>query len=302
MWLWSNKDRREYERHVRTADFEYCRQFERDLAVRHSADKQYEVAGHCQLCHVDVDFLVDRQAGAKELDGVWFPNWRERLVCPSCGMNSRQRAILSIAAQAIRSLPKTPRPVVYLMEQVSPVYQWVAQAFPEIDCIGGEYLGPDVIPGTVRGGIRHEDAERLSFADGSIDLIITNDVLEHVSKPERAIAEIARVLKPGGELFMTIPFHAQDDQNVQRAELSGGRIHHILPPVYHGNPISSKGSLVFTDFGWEILTLLKKSGLQDPRFNLYWSPGYGHLGVGDGYFCATKRRRLAQALVAGAEK
>lgn len=42
------------------------------------------------------------------------------------------------------------------------------------------------------------DAQELPFRDNSIDFIYSFAALEHVPQPERATAEIARVLKPGG--------------------------------------------------------------------------------------------------------
>ena len=47
------------------------------------------------------------------------------------------------------------------------------------------------------------DGERLPFADASIDLVIFSEVIEHLVRPELAVWEIARVLKPGGVLLMT---------------------------------------------------------------------------------------------------
>jgi ubiquinone/menaquinone biosynthesis C-methylase UbiE len=46
------------------------------------------------------------------------------------------------------------------------------------------------------------DAERLPFAGGSFDAVIANDSLEHFADPEGALAELARVLKPGGSIFL----------------------------------------------------------------------------------------------------
>lgn len=45
--------------------------------------------------------------------------------------------------------------------------------------------------------------EALPFADGSFDLVICWDVLEHVQNPDRLLAEIARVLGPGGRALIT---------------------------------------------------------------------------------------------------
>lgn len=43
------------------------------------------------------------------------------------------------------------------------------------------------------------DAEALAFPDGSFDLVYSWGVLHHTPQPERALAEIRRVLRPGGE-------------------------------------------------------------------------------------------------------
>jgi len=50
------------------------------------------------------------------------------------------------------------------------------------------------------------DATQLPFANESFDTVLFSEVLEHIPSPELAIAEIARVLKPGGTLFLTWPF------------------------------------------------------------------------------------------------
>jgi SAM-dependent methyltransferase len=47
--------------------------------------------------------------------------------------------------------------------------------------------------------------EELPFADDSFDAVISHAVLEHVKDPFRCAREIARVLKPGGELFCAVP-------------------------------------------------------------------------------------------------
>jgi ubiquinone/menaquinone biosynthesis C-methylase UbiE len=44
------------------------------------------------------------------------------------------------------------------------------------------------------------DVERLPFADGSFDLCVSYNSLHCFPAPERAVGEIARVLRPGGEL------------------------------------------------------------------------------------------------------
>lgn len=49
-------------------------------------------------------------------------------------------------------------------------------------------------------------AEAIPLPDASVDLVITQEVLEHVADPFKAITEIQRVLKPGGTLYLQLPF------------------------------------------------------------------------------------------------
>ncbi len=49
------------------------------------------------------------------------------------------------------------------------------------------------------------ESNALPFADASFDLVTTLDVLEHIDDDRAALAEIARVLKPGGRMVATVP-------------------------------------------------------------------------------------------------
>ncbi|HSZ39260.1 MAG TPA: class I SAM-dependent methyltransferase [Trebonia sp.] len=49
------------------------------------------------------------------------------------------------------------------------------------------------------------DATNLPFPDNSFDKIIAAEILEHVPLDQRAISEIARVLRPGGIAAVTVP-------------------------------------------------------------------------------------------------
>lgn len=49
--------------------------------------------------------------------------------------------------------------------------------------------------------------ELSGIADGSYDLVAIFDVLEHIEEDEEALISIARVLKPGGRILITVPAH-----------------------------------------------------------------------------------------------
>jgi SAM-dependent methyltransferase len=56
-------------------------------------------------------------------------------------------------------------------------------------------------PGGVAARLERAAAEELPFADGSFDTVVSTLVLCTVSDPQRAVAEAARVLRPGGRLL-----------------------------------------------------------------------------------------------------
>ena len=57
--------------------------------------------------------------------------------------------------------------------------------------------------GRLRSVFARCDGEKLPFPDGTFDVLILSEVIEHLLRPERAVWEIARVLKPGGVFVMT---------------------------------------------------------------------------------------------------
>jgi len=68
----------------------------------------------------------------------------------------------------------------------------------------GEYIGIDVNYQT--GGPRVSGlAYALPFTASSFDTVFSTQTLEHVEEPHLAVAEMARVLRPGGYLILTAP-------------------------------------------------------------------------------------------------
>jgi SAM-dependent methyltransferase len=61
-------------------------------------------------------------------------------------------------------------------------------------------ISPESSPGVLRG-----DATRLPFPDATFDVVITSEVLEHITDDTAAIREMARVLRPGGRFAASVP-------------------------------------------------------------------------------------------------
>ncbi len=87
---------------------------------------------------------------------------------------------------------------------------------------GHQVVGVDIDPGAiefarnellkeseaVRRRVRFEliEAGRLPFEDASFDSVLLGEVIEHLARPERVIAEALRVLRPNGRIVLTTPF------------------------------------------------------------------------------------------------
>lgn len=64
-----------------------------------------------------------------------------------------------------------------------------------------ERRAPEVTIGDVQ--------QMTAVGDGTADVILCSEVLEHVPRPEAALAEFRRVLRPGGTLILSTPFLAR---------------------------------------------------------------------------------------------
>lgn len=119
-----------------------------------------------------------------------------------------------------------------------------------------------IAPGSVHHGVRCEDVQALSFADASFDLITHTEVLEHVPDDRRAFAELYRVLRPGGLMLFTVPYHPDWPQTLERARLGhDGSIEYLQPPAYHDDLLRGQGRvLAWRDYGADLADRLSAAG------------------------------------------
>ena len=192
--------------------------------------------GFCPICEQDVVFNAANS---------WF---RDYLLCLGCGSVPRERALMV-------TLDKfAPNWRACKIHESSPEKRGVSL---KLEAEARSYIPtqyfPDETPGKMVKGYRNENFSQLTFQDNSLDIHISQDVMEHVFDVDSAFAEIARTLKPGGMHIFTVPITQRAGATVKRASVCEGEIIHVLEPVYHGNPISSEGSLVVWDWGYDIV-------------------------------------------------
>lgn len=112
------------------------------------------------------------------------------------------------------------------------------------------------MPGHCFGAYPEVDMHALPYADGTFNVVVHSDVLEHVLNPVPALIECCRVLCAGGTLCFTVPIIV--------GRLSRSR--EALPKSYHGNPTETRDDyLVQTEFGADAWTYAMQAGFQDVR-------------------------------------
>jgi ubiquinone/menaquinone biosynthesis C-methylase UbiE len=79
------------------------------------------------------------------------------------------------------------------------------------------------------------DALRFPFADGIFDKIICAEVIEHVEDERLGMAELARILKRGGKIAVTVPTliteHVYDKLSSEYFRTPGGHVRKVIPRV-----------------------------------------------------------------------
>lgn len=191
------------------------------------------------------------------------PWLRDFYICVYCRSIPRQRAIIHIVETFF------PRYREMVIHESSPGGAASEKFQKECKRYIPTHYYFDTPPGGYKEGIRCENLEQLSFQDNVFDLVITQDVFEHVLNPARAFSEVARTLKPEGAHVFTVPYYP-DSSTIIRAIESPGGILHLEEEVYHGNPIDEKGSLVVTDWGNDLFDFIyTNSGMTTTVYTLF---------------------------------
>lgn len=192
---------------------------------------------------------------------------KESLECSRCGVKLRGRRLARVllgldpgspAARSVAAWVRTPganRLRVAEINRIEGLHDALiplAHFAPSDHTDGAE-------PGAIVAGVRHEDLTRLTYPAASFDLILTSETLEHVPDLGAALAEIRRVLVPGGRHLLTVPLLPTTPTTFARATRNpDGSITDHAPPIRH--PGGDTGWPVFTEFGADWPSILERAG------------------------------------------
>ena len=225
-----------------------------------------QVVGYCAVCKQASPMTISSKWGIETL-----LNFREWLVCKTCGLNNRQRLMMAFMLDMFEDDTK-----IYIQEQITFFYKALIKRFA--NSTGSEFIGDSAVPGAVINSVRHEDCMNLSFGDASFDAVVSQDVFEHIPDIHRGLSEIYRVLLPNGYLVFTMPFHNKNPYIYRRSSMDGHVITHHMEPEYHGNPLSEAGSLVFYDFGIDFFDIILQTGFRSVHIICSDDFSVGHYG------------------------
>lgn len=191
----------------------------------------------CQVCGKEADFVIDESA-----------TLLREAICNNCGASIRTSDIAGVIKEIVKKADTDKIRILNLSSQgkIHEIYSHLKG----YTC--GEYF--DGVPsGSFKDDVMCIDLQNMPFDDESFDLIVTEDVLEHVWDINKALKEINRVLKNGGNHVFTVPIH----ENMVTMSRKNNPI-----VVYHGDPLRPEGAKVITDFGRDIDSFIDKFGMK----------------------------------------
>lgn len=155
-------------------------------------------------------------------------------ICPKCESASRHRLAYTLLKD---ELPQRAQSTLHFAPETS--------VTPWLKAISQQYLSVDL---TSTAAMKYMDINQLRCADSEFSLIWCSHVLEHIETDERAMAELFRVLKPGGLAVILVPIYGDvtyEDREITSAE---DRLKHF----YQADRVRL--------YGFDIVQRLEKAG------------------------------------------
>lgn len=152
--------------------------------------------------------------------------------CPRCGSIARDRFLIWCFTQ--RSGAMRDARVIETSPRLGDDYRMYMRRW-------FQYRTSDFDLSAHRGDIQL-DLQHIDLPDAAVDVILTPHVLEHVPDTDRALAELFRVIAPGGRMYLQIP-------------IVYGITAAPTEPEFHAD-----NTPVFWNFGWDLTDRLRAAG------------------------------------------
>lgn len=236
-------------------------------------DYYFSHKGFCVCCEQEVTF---------ECYDSWL---RDNYYCTNCRCIPRERALMAVIEKYYPNWRELR------IHESSPVHRGASLKLKN-QCeryLASQYY-PDKESGTTVDGFRNENLENQTFSNESFDLVITQDVMEHVYHPELVFSEIARTLAKGGAHIFTVPIINKHSKTEVWATLNpDGTPNFLYKPEYHGNPVDPQsGSPVTMHWGFDIVDFIGKTSGLGTQIVAQYKKGLGIMGEYNEVFVTTK--------------
>ncbi len=240
---------------------------------------RHHTLGRCNICGNYTVFICSNILTA-----------RNNMMCLFCGSSSRKRHVASLIIDKLFRDIKSISQIASINTNIH-IYN-VALDDPFSKYLSkykyyysSEYL-PGITPGSeIRNKVYCQNVEETTFDSAAFDLVITEDVFEHVRNCKKGFLEIHRILKPGGYHIFTVPCYF-DRKTIVRVDTSGEIDVNLLPAEYHGDPVRGN-ILAYRTFGIDIFGVLKTYGFSTELFISKYIDK--NIGIFDSYVFVSKK-------------
>lgn len=154
--------------------------------------------------------------GSCHLRGVLTDHGTVNADCPRCHSGIRQRFIAVFMRQRT-DLFTTAKRVLHFAPEIG-LYHLLRAA-------GHDYVTADLDPSRFAAAVR-VDITAIPYDASDFDYVICIHVLEHIADDRRAIAELYRVLKPGGQAIIAVPTYGDTTYEDPELDYAGRNLHY----------------------------------------------------------------------------
>ena len=191
--------------------------------------------GVCNICEKIVLFKIKSQ------------NIREDVICSHCHSCNRKRQIVEVLLKfaenfsgirmsKISDLKKTSIKI-FNTEIGDPLDKRLSEVLSHSNYIAATFYGNKYKSGSMANGCLIQDLKRTSFPDEFFDVVITSEVMEHISSPYEAFKEIYRITKLGGSHIFSAPFYQEKyEDEVREIEDENGENIFFKEKIFHADP------------------------------------------------------------------